>query len=621
VTKVEISFLPQNRTVQALPGADLLTVARQAHIEIESSCNGLGTCGKCQVQRIDGDPGIPHEDEVGRLTAEELDRGIRLACRQKVVEDATFRVARSAGKKHRILSDGVMPSLKLDPQIRKVHVALPSKSFEDAADDLTRLERALGRSLAGKLPLSLLREIPALFREKGSSLTAVLADGELIGLEPGDTARCCYGVAVDIGTTTIVVSLVDLTTGEELAAASCINPQKTYGLDVLTRIQYVQDNSVGLEHLSSLVREAIDSLMGEACAEACVERRHIYEITVAANTTMLHLLLGVDPTGIGKSPYTPAFTRGLTIPARELQLECASFGEVYCLPSVSSFIGADIVAGVVCAELEHKDERALFIDIGTNGEIVFSSPDGIFACSCAAGPALEGMNISCGVRAADGAIDRVSIAGDVEIHTIGDKPATGLCGTGVIDAVGELLRVGALAPSGRFVKLMPGNGPAWADRLRNGNGPASFVLGSGKGPDAIKVTQKDIRQVQLAKGAILSGILVLLRQLNINFDQIGRVYVAGAFGFHVRLESLARIGLLPEELIPRVSLIGNTSKSGAIACLLAREKREDASRIAPSINYVELSCYPDFDRLFTQCLPFPPGSGEASPGDATKINL
>lgn len=610
MTKVEICFLPQNRIIQAQPGADLLTVARQANIEIESSCNGLGTCGKCQVQRIDGDSGAPHEDEVDRLTAEELDRGIRLACRQKVVESATFRVARGAGKKHRILSDGVMPPLKLDPRIRKVHVALPAKSFEDAVDDLTRLERALGRSLSGKFPLPLLQAIPALLRESRSSLTAVLAGGELIGVEPGDTATFCYGVAVDIGTTTIVVALVDLTTGEELAAASCINPQKSYGLDVLTRIQHVQDNPGGLEHLSSLVREALDSLIGEACVEAGVERRHIYEITIAANTTMLHLLLGVDPTGIGKSPYVPAFTRGLTIPARELQLDIAACGEVYCLPSVSSFIGADIVAGVVCAELEHKDERALFIDIGTNGEIVFSSPDGIFACSCAAGPALEGMNISCGVRAADGAVDRVQINGDVEIHTLGDKPATGLCGTGVIDAVGELLRVGALATSGRFIKLTPGSGPAWGYRLRNGSGPASFVLGSGRDSDAVKITQKDIRQVQLAKGAILSGILVLLRRLNITLAQIDRVYVAGAFGFHVRLESLARIGLLPEELIPRVSLIGNTSKSGAVACLLSHEKREDASRIAPSINYVELSCYPDFDRLFSQCLAFPQGSGE-----------
>jgi uncharacterized 2Fe-2S/4Fe-4S cluster protein (DUF4445 family) len=606
VAKVEIRFLPQNRVIEADVGSDLLAVARQANVELESSCNGMGTCGQCMVQQVNGEPEPPHHDELGLLTSDHLAQGIRLACRQKVNGNATFRAVRSPEKKHRILCEGLLPKFERDSQISKVHLQMERPSLDDAADDLSRIEHALQRPIGKKLSLSVLQQIPEILRRGNFSVTAILSGGELIGLEAGDTTRSSYGVAVDIGTTTIVVSLVNLISGEELAACSNINPQKNFGLDVLTRIQHVREQPDGLEQLSRLVRTAIDSLIGEACAAAGVERQHVYEITVAANSTMMHLFLGVNPAALGRSPYVPSFTRGLTLPARELGLNIAGFGELYALPSVSSFIGADIVAGIVSAELLHKSERALFIDIGTNGEIVFSSPQGIYACSCAAGPALEGMNISCGVRAADGAIDRVLIDGDVELHTIGGKPPTGLCGTGVLDAVSELLKAGALTASGAFAKLASESRQAWAERLRNGNGPVNFRLSSANDSNGpVVITQKDIRQVQLAKGAILSGVLVLLRQLGIGFADVDRVYLAGAFGCHVRLESLTGIGILPQELMNRVTLIGNSSKAGAMVCLLSQKKREEASRLARKVAYIELSCYPEFDRLFSQCLAFP----------------
>jgi uncharacterized 2Fe-2S/4Fe-4S cluster protein (DUF4445 family) len=337
-----------------------------------------------------------------------------------------------------------------------------------------------------------------------------------------------------------------------------------------------------------------------------VKREYIYEVAVAGNATMMHLFLGVAPSSLGKAPYTAAFTLCLTLPARELGLKIASFGEVYCMPSVSSFIGADIVAGIIATELLDKNERTLFIDIGTNGEIAFQSNGRIFACSCAAGPALEGMNISCGMRAAEGAIERVQIDREVEVQTIGGAPAAGLCGSGVIDAVAELLKAGVISSSGRFVKLKPGEIRPWENRLQHDGGSPTFVLASGNGSHpAVAITQKDIRQVQLAKGAIYSGILVLLRSLDIGFSQIERVYLAGAFGCHVRMDSLARIGLLAEELSNRTTLVGNSAKSGAMVCLLSQEKREEAMRIAKTVEYIELSCYPDFDRLFAGCLAFP----------------
>lgn len=604
--KVEIRFLPQNKVVDAAMGDCLMQVARDAFIDIESSCSGKGTCGKCLVQLVDGGADEPHDDEIRHISAENLAQGVRLACRSKVTGMADYQVLGVAGKKHRILSEGRMPEFNLNPSIGKKYIELEKPKLEDNLDDVSRLEQALGLGLSENLPLSLLQQIPGVLRSSGFRATLVSAGEDLIGIEPGDTTSLCYGAAVDIGTTTVVVSLVNLVSGEELAARTMINPQKNHGLDVLSRIQHVREHAGGLDDLSRMIRECIDSLIGEACKDAEVERRNIYEIAVAANSTMMHFLLGVDPSGIGKSPYVPSFTCGVNVTARELGITISPFGTVYCLPSVSAYIGADIVAGILSAELAGKDERALFIDIGTNGEIAFSSKEKLCACSCAAGPALEGMNISCGMRAANGAIEKVFINDDVEIQTIGGKAAVGLCGSGIIDAVGELVKAGIVLPSGRFVKLQPGDAPPWAQRLQSDNGPASFMLSAGKkGFGPIAITQKDIRQVQLAKGAILSGILVLLSKLGIGLQDIDHVYIAGAFGFHVRMESFARMGVIPAELLDRVTLIGNSSKSGAILCLLSKEKREEAARLARKIDYTELSCFPDYDKLFTKCLSFP----------------
>ncbi|MBF0635253.1 MAG: DUF4445 domain-containing protein, partial [Nitrospinae bacterium] len=315
----------------------------------------------------------------------------------------------------------------------------------------------------------------------------------------------------------------------------------------------------------------------------------------------------VDPASLGRSPYVSVFSTAVDVPADETGLAISRFGTVHCLPSVSSYIGADIVAGLIVTEMEKKNETALFIDIGTNGEIAMFAGGVLSACSCAAGPALEGMNISCGMRAANGAIEKIFIGDDgVRVHTIGNKPAVGLCGSGVIDAVGELVKSGAVTKSGRFVKPSAVAGKSWAGRLDDTNGGAKFVLSEGgKNSEPIAVTQKDIRQVQLAKGAILSGILALAKRLEVNIGDIDRVYIAGAFGHHVRLESLARLGILPEELHSKVTLVGNSSKTGAMLSLLSQDKRKEANDIARRVRYIELSCVPGYDRLFTECLSFP----------------
>lgn len=604
MNSAEIIFLPHNETVRVPTGTLLLDAAQQASVGIEAPCNGKGTCGKCRVQIVEGAVAGPHLDELIHLKAAELAVGVRLACRSTVAGKGVVKLLEGARQRHRILSDGVLPPFELEPHITKTFLELPPPSLADNCDGLRRLERALGRELHGELKLEFLQQLPGVLRAGGYRATVVSASGRPIGIEPGDTASRCYGVAVDIGTTTVVAALVDLGSGQELATASMVNPQKSYGLDVLSRIQHLKEHPDALQTLSGLIREGLALLISDLCGQTSIDPLNIYEVAVAANSTMTHLFLGVDPSGIGASPYIPAFTASVTVPAGTVGLSIAPFGLVYCLPAVSGYIGADIVAGLVASELDSSEQIALLIDIGTNGEIVLGSAQGLHACSCAAGPALEGMNIGSGMRAAEGAIEQVHIDGTVAIRTIGDKPAVGICGSGIIDAVAELVKVGAVGRSGRFVRLTGCEAPLpWHSRLKR-EGSGRFVL-SDRGTAEIAVSQKDIRQVQLAKGAILSGILSLTAQLGIRLADIDTVYIAGAFGHHVRKESLARLGVFPMECLERVVLIGNSSKSGAMMALLCREKRAEAERLARQVSYVELSCYPGYDRLFADSLSFP----------------
>lgn len=604
---VDVLFLPQAKVVTARKGSTLFEIAQAAFIDVATSCNGKGTCGKCRIQLVEGRIGEPHRDELEHLDPVEVASGVRLACRCKVMETATFRVIGDTRHGYRILSDGLMPEFELDPLVIKVSVELPRPSLEDNVDDLRRVERAVGRSLSAKIPVATLRRLPGFLREEEFKATLVFVGDRLIGVEPGDTTGTCYGVAVDIGTTTVVVSLADLLTGEEVASSSDINPQTRYGLDVLSRIQYIRENPEGLSVLTSLIRENVDRLIGDACEQAGIDRWGVYEAVVAGNATMMHLFLGVDPTGLGSSPYAPVFTSDVRLDASDVDLHIAEFGLVYCLPSVSSYVGADIVAGLIATALYRSDKRSLLIDIGTNGEIVMGSKDGLFACSCAAGPAFEGMNISSGMRASAGAVERVDIDGDVSVRTVGDKPPIGLCGSGVIDAVAELIKVGVIERSGCFAKRTGGNGlEKWSDRFLMDNGLSRFVICDGDRTDGtVAITQRDVRQVQLAKGAIRSGVLALMNQLDLDLDTVDHIYIAGAFGRHVRLESLARLGVFPESCLDKVDLIGNSSKSGALLCLLSQSKRREASRVAEQVTYVELSCYPEYDRLFAECLAFP----------------
>jgi uncharacterized 2Fe-2S/4Fe-4S cluster protein (DUF4445 family) len=410
--------------------------------------------------------------------------------------------------------------------------------------------------------------------------------------DPGERGTC--GVAADIGTTTVVGALFDLFTGEELAALSCLNGQNIYGQDVISRIQYAIENERGTEALQRRIVGDLNAMLALFTERFGIESGKMKRMAISGNTTMIHLLAGYNPASLAAAPYRPAFTGPLTLPAKELGLQTGDGCAVYCLPAISSFVGGDITAGIAACGVKDYAGNTLFMDIGTNGEIVLNGEGRLYCCSCAAGPALEGMNISCGMRAAAGAIEavRVTEAGRIHCETIGGAEPKGLCGSGLLSAVAALRGAGAIGKNGRFTDHA---------LVRDAAGRKRVVLA--ESPE-ICLTQSDVRQVQLAKGAILSGVLTLLEAVNLSPQAIDRVIVAGQFGAHLTAESLTGSGILPEAWQDVIVYAGNTAKSGAALCLLSAKERQSCEEMTADVRYIELSTLPDYQKIFVDCLNF-----------------
>lgn len=420
-----------------------------------------------------------------------------------------------------------------------------------------------------------------------------------------DAKTTGYGIAVDIGTTTVVLSLVRMEDGRELAETSMINPQKKYGLDVLTRITYECEHpDTGSRELQETIVQSLNQMIETVCKEAAVPRNEIREITVAANCTMMHMLLGVDARSIGKAPYHPVFTGKKELPAKEIGLEAGPDTILYCLPGVSAYIGADIVAGAYVCGLHKSTKHTLFIDIGTNGEIVLAVKDRLFCCSCAAGPALEGMNISCGMRASDGAVEDVRITEHgVAVKVIGNREAQGICGSGILAAVRELIRAGLVKKSGVFEKPEKlGCEDYRYPMLRLNGTKREFLLNAKQG---LFLTQHDIRQVQLAKGAILSGFQVLLGTAGIEMHDLEQVLIAGQFGAYLPKDSITGIGILPKEIENKLTYVGNSSRTGAYMALMSGRVKLELEKLADRMEYMELAETGNYDRIFAESMIFP----------------
>lgn len=611
VTFVDPGSESAGRKAQAAPGATLLQIAQSANVDIGATCGGRGRCRDCRVKILKGDvPPATVQDSI-QLGQEEVHENFRLSCQTRVNTDATVLIAPpKAEVGHQILAAGPgidSDRVGLDSGVEKrVIIAKAPAEEHHQTSDIEEVLSALPREVSREVPLDLLRKIPKVIREQKGLVTVTTFNDVVIDVEPGDTAVHKYGMAFDIGTTSIVGNLIDLSTGEQLAAVGNVNPQAVYGGDLMSRIAFAQFDEKKLNKLRGRVLIAINEFVQEACAEAKVSPEHIYKVVIVGNTCMHHIFLGLDVTYVGLAPYAAAVRDPLVIPAKDLPLKTTPNARVCFLPIVAGFVGADTMGAVLATRIYDSAEIRVMVDIGTNGEVVMGSRGKLMACSAPAGPALEGAQIRHGMRGAVGAIEKVAIGDDVECDVIGNAPAIGICGSGLIDAVAKMLDANVLEPSGRLRRekreALP---PAVRQRFIGEEGGREFVLvraeEAGK-DENVTLTQTDIRQLQLAKGAIYAGIMMLQKVMGISDQQIEEVMLCGGFGNYINTQSAVRIRLLPPLPLEKISYVGNAAHLGAQMALLSETERNRAHELARQIEHVALATRPEFQEIFVDAI-------------------
>ena len=605
----DVTFLPASKNIASENGRTLLKLAQLSNVSIYNTCSGVGTCGKCLV-KVNGPLTEVTKVERRFLSEEQLAQDMRLACQCHALGDVTVEVP--VHEKPHILSQGLRITVPPKPNIVKDLVDLPPPSVNDQTDDLARIRRALGMNEHSRsVELGLLKLLPKAIRSDDFFVTAVHASAKIIAVEPGDTRNKLYGVAFDIGTTTVVGYLHDLESGNQLEVASDLNPQVDYGADVISRIEYTMNEPSGAARLQKAVVTRLNSLIDILAVKAKIRTSDIYEVTLAGNTTMLHLALGLDASNIAKAPYIPVVRQGLELMADKIGLHAHPQARLYTLPHIASYVGADIVGDLLASRLYLKKKPTLLLDIGTNGEIVLGSKGRVVAASSAAGPCFEGGNINAGMRASEGAIAKVKFEnGQLLYEVIGQSKPRGLCGTGLIDLVAEMIKVALIDETGR---LLPADQseceiPSLLERVRQGEKGQEFLIvpesESATGADII-LTQRDIRELQNAKAAVYGGILVLCKVYGIKVEDINEILLAGAFGNYISRESAITIGLIPNLPLKRIKSIGNAAGVGSAMALISVRERHRAERLAHRVDYVELSSNPDFRDEYMDAMYFP----------------
>jgi uncharacterized 2Fe-2S/4Fe-4S cluster protein (DUF4445 family) len=497
----------------------------------------------------------------------------------------------------------------LRPSVQKRHLVLEEPSMEDQRSDLQRVLDGI-EDLEPRASVALLRSLGGILRASNFDVTAVVCDEELIDVEPGDTTARRFAIAFDLGTTTVVATLLDLDSGQPLAVRSMLNRQQPFGADVITRISATMMDERALSALGERAHETLACLTSEVCAEGGVDPGEVYEITVCGNATMMHLALGVDPEPLSMAPFvvsTHSFPETL---ASDFGVEVHRRAPAFVFPSLGAYVGGDIVAGMLAAGLTRDRRLRLFIDVGTNSEIALGCNERVLATAAPAGPAFEAAQIKCGMRAAEGAIEAVTIEGDsLELEVIGDVEPVGMCGSGLVDAVAELVHSGLLDHSGRFVpdEQAAELSPALAERLTRIGEERVFVLHwrDASAEKSVFLSQRDVRELQFAKASIATGWNILLRELGVEPEEITQTLLAGSFGAYLTPLSAVRIGLVPALALPRIVSAGNVAGEGAKIAALSLSERADAYSILREVEYVELSGRADFNDLFIDQLAFP----------------
>ena len=610
MTTFHLDLQPIGKRINVHEGTNLLDACQQAGVELVAICGGSGVCGTCRVRLLKGKLSDYSLTELAELTDEERASGLRQACQVEVLSDITIEIPpESLSAPQRLSIEGQDLDFEWQRHIvQAFDIETTPATLTDLRPDTTRILDAL-RTNGGSFDLPMttpyeltfdseaVKSLAGAIRENVWKVRIVIRhNDEIVAFLPPSTP--VYGLAVDVGTTKVAAYLVDMDSGETVAKSGAMNPQIAYGEDIISRIRYINDHPDGLKTLQSRLIETLNNLIEELSKEAKVKREQIVEAVIVGNTAMHHILARLPVRQLGESPYMATVGDALSIKARDLGLHLAAGGTVYLPPNIAGFVGADHVSMLVGAGLDNTKETAMALDIGTNTEISLYHEGKHWATSCPSGPAFEGAHIEDGMRAAPGAVERVRIEGDdVKVHTIGNADAVGICGSGILDAIAECLKAGLLTPKGALTGTHP--------RLRGLGAAAEFVLvpaSKSKTGRDVRMTRKDVNEIQLAKGAVRAGAEVLLEKAGIQAADINQVVIAGAFGTYLDLDSAIAIGMLPRTERTRYQQIGNAAGTGARRMLVSLDQREIAEWIARKVEFVELAKHPSFTKVYSRAL-------------------
>ena len=605
--RVRLTFKPEGGEVRVPNGTTVFDAASWNGIAIDSTCGGHGTCRKCKVKVLDGDVPVDRLDPRA-FQPDELRDGWRLACRAIARDDLQIEVPPLQTRPKAALV-GVGRHVILRPAVQKRYLELEEPTLEDQTSDLERVLAAID-DLELRVELAAVRRLGKVLRSSDFTVTAVICDDVLIDVEPGDTTERRFAIAFDLGTTTVVATLLDLSTGQPVAVRSMLNRQQPFGADVISRVSATMTDPDALEMLQTRAHETLNQLATEVCEEASVDPVEVYEIVLCGNVTMTQIALGIDPEPLSMAPF---IITSRTLPpatALDFGVHVNPRAPAAVMPALGAYVGGDIVAGMLATGLTRDRRLRLFIDVGTNSEIALGSSERVLATAAPAGPAFEAAQIRCGMRAAEGAIEGVAIDGDqLNLEVIGDTDPVGMCGSGLVDAVAQLVVAGLIDHSGRYIpdEQAAEEHPGLAKRLVRIGEERVFVL-AWRGDDpanSVYLSQRDVRELQFAKAAIATGWMTLVQELDVDVEEITQVLLAGSFGSYLSASSAVRIGLVPKLALPRIVSAGNVAGEGAKMAALSLRERAAAEAILDEVEYVELSGRTDFQDVFIDQLAFP----------------
>lgn len=581
--KHTIKITSHNVVIKAKENDLLADNIQDAGINLSVYCNKAGLCGKCFVEVVDGKRPPLNEKEDFFLKHKRLNKNYRLACQYRIKGDLSIRIPQeSLIQETTILTTGLKQPLSIDPSTKKYHLQLTQPRIS-APESLIELFKNHLRKKNLVFPSGLLKKLPNILEKSQYDITAVIhRENEILNVEQGDTTANNFGIAIDIGTTTLVVELLDLNTGNIIDTSTAMNSQVKFGADVVSRISYAFLSQKNSDELRTSILKILNKMIAQQLKRNRIDASSVYEITAAGNTAMNHFLLGMPVKTLAVAPFNSVFTRLPEQSSQDLGFKINQYGKVYIAPNIKSFVGGDISSGLIATDLENKKGNFLFIDLGTNGEIVLKKGNKFFASSTAAGPAFEGMNISCGMLALPGAIYKAEQKNQLRLFTIENKPATGICGTGLIDLISVFLDKGIISHKGTIknkAKKIP-------------------ITGN------IYVTQKDVREMQLAIAAIKTGIHMILNENQVSLEQLDGIFIAGAFGNYLNIKNSMNIGLLPMINKKKVVFIGNSSLAGAKALSLSLQARKRIEALVKKIQYISLATKPSFQENFIKSLEF-----------------